>query len=106
MRRKLADELIDQQWDVVAAAIERRNLDRENIEAILEILAETLVADRLLEVAIGGRPEETIRQRLSRIYADASGRARPIAAAVNDMSRNSISSECTAGRIVISEPYS
>ena len=48
------DQLVDEQWQVFRAARQRRHLDREHVETVVEILAEAAVLDQLFEVAVGG----------------------------------------------------
>ena len=53
--RELLDEGPDQERDVLRALAQRRHDDREDVEAVVEVLAEAPAADVLGEVAVGGR---------------------------------------------------
>ncbi|MNZ11188.1 hypothetical protein D3C78_280510 [compost metagenome] len=48
------DELVDQQRDVFHPLAQRRHLDGEDVEAVVEILAEAAGLDHLFEVLVGG----------------------------------------------------
>jgi hypothetical protein len=50
----LADEVVHQEADVLAAAAERRHGDRHDVRSVVEVLAESLGRHRALEVGIGG----------------------------------------------------
>jgi hypothetical protein len=50
----LPDEVLDQRRNVFAAFPERRDLDRDDVQAIEEIVLEPAVGDHLAQVAIGG----------------------------------------------------
>jgi hypothetical protein len=52
--RPLGEEMLDQQRHVLAALAERRQVDREDGEAIEEILAETLGRNGFVDVAVSG----------------------------------------------------
>ena len=54
------DEVSHQFGDVVAAVAQRRHEDREDVEAIEQILAEQAVLDLLEEVAVGGRDQPDV----------------------------------------------
>ena len=43
---ELVDQEPDEQRDVLGAVAERRQRDREDVEAVVEVLAERLLADR------------------------------------------------------------
>src|SRR5688572_12691112 len=47
----LAHEGLDEEWDVVGAILEVRGVDRHDVEAEVEVLAELAVLHHLLEVA-------------------------------------------------------
>ncbi len=51
---ELVDEEAHEQRDVLGALAQRRQRDREDVEAVVEVLAERLLADGLEQVAIGG----------------------------------------------------
>ncbi len=51
---EILDEIADEQRHVFAAFAQRRNLNRKNVEAIVEIAAKFAVGDEAREVAIGG----------------------------------------------------
>src|SRR4030067_385291 len=53
--RGVADEVLDQQRDVVAALAQRRDDEREHVEAVVEILAKRALLHHALERAVGGR---------------------------------------------------
>ena len=46
--------MLDQRRDVVAAFAQRRQLDRDDVESVEEILLELPVRDQLPQVAVGG----------------------------------------------------
>ena len=50
----LADEVVGQQEDVVLPLAERRQEDREDVDAVVEVLAEKSRLDERLQVAVGG----------------------------------------------------
>ena len=54
LRGELVEEELRQQRDVLRPLAERRELDREDAEAVVQVLAERLLADGLEQVAIGG----------------------------------------------------
>ena len=49
-----------QRRDVLDPLAQRRHDDREHVEAIEQILAKRLVADRVLEVAVRGRDDADV----------------------------------------------
>ena len=53
-RHALADEEPDEKRNVASALAQRWQLDREDVETIVEILAELAVAYRLAQIAVGG----------------------------------------------------
>src|SRR6185295_14095812 len=59
-RRVTPHEVVDQQGNVVAAQPQRRQLDRDDIEAIEQVGAETALGDLLLEVGVGGRHQPAV----------------------------------------------
>ena len=50
----LLDEVLDEHRDVVAALAQRRDADRDHVEAVVQVLLEAAVGDHLLQVAVGG----------------------------------------------------
>src|SRR5215831_15567869 len=50
-----AEEVVEQLRDVLGSLPERRDMDRELVEPVVEILAEAPLADRVLEGEVGGR---------------------------------------------------
>src|SRR5579863_8745883 len=52
--RKLREEVFEQQENVVAPFPERRKLDRESVQAVIEVLPEFPLAHHFLEVSVGG----------------------------------------------------
>ena len=50
---RLLEEVVDQQRDVLAALAQRRDVDRHALDAEVQVLAELLVGDHLVEVAVG-----------------------------------------------------
>ena len=54
------DEVVDQGRDVLAALAQGRSLDREDVEAIEQILAEGAGPDLLGRVAVGGRDDTDV----------------------------------------------
>ena len=53
-RRELVEEVLRQQRNILGPLAERRELDREDAEPVVQVFAERLLADGLLEVAVGG----------------------------------------------------
>jgi len=51
---EILDEVADEERDVFAAFAQRRNLNRKNVEAIVEVAAKFAVGDEAREVAVGG----------------------------------------------------
>ena len=49
----LLDEVIDERRDVVAPFAQRRDLDRDHVEPVVEVLLEPAVADHLFQIAVG-----------------------------------------------------
>ena len=52
---ELGDEVLDQARQILEAIAQRRQRDREDVEPVVEILAELALGDQLLEVAVGRR---------------------------------------------------
>ena len=52
--RVLADEVFDEYGDVLAPLAQRRDLDRDHVEPVEEILLELALGDELPQVAVGG----------------------------------------------------
>ena len=48
------EEVIDQQRDVFAALAQRRNADRDDVQAIVEIFAKQVFGNGFVEIAVGG----------------------------------------------------
>src|SRR5205823_8776551 len=53
----LLHEMLGEQRDVVLALAKRRQKQRDDVEAIVEILAEDVLLDRLLHVEVRGRDD-------------------------------------------------
>src|SRR5439155_15140421 len=51
--RCLDEEVLGEREDVLRAVAQRRELDREDVEAVVEVAAEESLTDQLLEVAVG-----------------------------------------------------
>ena len=51
----LAQEVVHEQRDGVHALAQRRQMDGDDVEPVVQVFAEAPVPDRLLEVAVGGR---------------------------------------------------
>src|SRR5262245_63513149 len=51
---RLLEEVPHEQRDVLAALAQRGHLDRDHVQAVEEVLAEAPLADRELEVLVGG----------------------------------------------------
>ena len=60
----LGDEVVDEQRDVFAPLAQRRQRDRDDVDAVEEVLAERAVADRLGEVAVGRGDDAHVDLRL------------------------------------------
>ena len=54
---ELDDEVLDEGREVLEAAAQRRELDRDDVEAVEEVLAELVPLDGVLEVEVGGRDD-------------------------------------------------
>ena len=50
----LLQVVLEQRRDLLAAFAERRQVERQNLEAVEQILAEAALGDQLLEVGVGG----------------------------------------------------
>ena len=59
-RRVLADEVLRQQPEIVLPIAQRRQRERDDVEAVEEILAERAGLDRGLEVAVGRRDQPEV----------------------------------------------
>ena len=53
--RVLLDEVVGEQRDVGLALAQRRQVDRVDVQPVVEVLAEAALLDRRLEVLVGGR---------------------------------------------------
>ena len=51
---EVVEEAVDEQGDIFSAAAQRRHLDGDDVEAVVEIVAELAFADGLAEVDVGG----------------------------------------------------
>ena len=51
---RLAQQVLDQQRDVLAALAQRRHDDMDDVEPVQQVVAEAALADERLEVAVGG----------------------------------------------------
>ena len=60
---ELVEEELRQLLDVRAALAQRRQPDREDVQAVIEVLAQLAVRDRLLRLAVGGRDRRARRSR-------------------------------------------
>src|SRR5262249_22324834 len=60
-RRELGHQEVDQQRQVFPAFAEGRQVDREDAEAVVEVLAEGAVADGPEQVAVGGGQDAHVR---------------------------------------------
>ena len=49
---RLLQEVVDQQRDVLAALAQRRDVDRHALDAEIQVLAELLLGDHLVQVAL------------------------------------------------------
>jgi len=58
--RKTLDEVLGEQWDVTSAFAQGGNGDWKDVQAIEEIAAKSAVADRLRQVAVGGRDDPDV----------------------------------------------
>src|SRR4029453_5076545 len=61
--RKRPQEMREQHWDVRSACAQRRDLDVDDVQAVVQVLAECLVADVLLQVAMGGSNDADVEGR-------------------------------------------
>ena len=46
--------MLYQQWNVFDAFQQRRDVDRYNVDAVVEVLAKFLLSDKAFQVAVGG----------------------------------------------------
>src|SRR3546814_14806740 len=60
----LAQEVADEQRHVLAPFGQARQVDREDGETVEEVLAETAMADRLVDVAMGGGNDAAVDRDL------------------------------------------
>ena len=67
---ELLEEVGDEQRDVLAALAQRRQVDRDDVEAVEEVLAHRPLRHRRLEVAVGGGDEPHVGLDVLRV-ADA-----------------------------------
>ena len=77
LARKLLEEVIGQQQHVRLPVAQRRHEDREDIEPVIEVLAEGPLRDRLLHVLVGRRDDADVD-------ADGFGAAEPLELALLD----------------------
>ena len=61
---QLVDEMLRQQDDVAFAPRQRRHVDREDVQAIIEVLAEELLLHEFLQIAAGGGQEPHVGVQL------------------------------------------
>jgi alpha-D-ribose 1-methylphosphonate 5-triphosphate synthase subunit PhnL len=55
--RHAREKVLRQQRNVLAPLAQRRQLRRDHVEAVVQVLAELAAGDRLLQVAVGGRDD-------------------------------------------------
>jgi hypothetical protein len=65
--RQLLDEVGDQERDVLAPVTERRQVDRDDVQAVEEILAQHAVGDRAAQIAVGGRHQAHVDLHVPRV---------------------------------------
>ena len=58
--RVLLQEVLGQMRDVARPIAQRREQDREDVQAVIEILSKRAVGDLLLEIAVGGRDDADV----------------------------------------------
>ena len=58
-----AEEALGDRDDVLGAIAQRRNGDREDVEAIVEVLAELVRFDEVEQIAVGGGDDRARRRR-------------------------------------------
>src|ERR1700691_5962978 len=63
LRGGLLQKMRDQQWNVFAAAPQRRHLDRQHVYPVVQILAKFSGLDQLRQIVGGGADEPYIRAR-------------------------------------------
>ena len=56
-----ADEVVDQQWQIVDAVAQGRYVQREHVQPIVEVLAKTAGGDQRLQVLVGGGDDANAR---------------------------------------------
>ncbi len=54
------EKVLDQQRDVLATFSQWRYLDGDHVQSVIEILAEALLPDRVLQVLVGGGDDPDI----------------------------------------------
>ena len=52
--RMLGNEMIDEHGDIFAAFTKRRDVDRDDVEPVVQIFLESAIADHLTKIAIRG----------------------------------------------------
>ena len=80
--RELLDEAPDQQRNVLGPLAQRRHADREDVEPVVQVLAERPRRDQLLEIAVGRGDDPHVdvdRLRAPRAARSAAPRARAAA---------------------------
>ena len=53
-------EMFNQQWNIALPVAQRRGNDRNHVEAIKEVLPESLLLDHFFQVLVGGRDNSDI----------------------------------------------
>src|SRR6266567_3334798 len=66
-----SQEVLGQERDVVHPLAQRRHVDRHDAQAVVQILAQRTRRHRVLGVAIGGRDEAHVHDRVGRLTAHA-----------------------------------
>ena len=56
----LVEEELDEQRDVFAPLAQRRQMEARDVEAVVEVLAEALLCDRLRQIRVGGRDDADV----------------------------------------------
>src|SRR5579864_752527 len=65
-RREILHEIADQHGDILAALAQRRDDEREDVEAVIQIHAELLIAGQRAQIAMGGGHQAEVRHQSAR----------------------------------------
>src|SRR6185503_3671303 len=60
LRGEALEEVVDQERDVLTAVAERRDVDRDDVQPVVQVFPELLLLDQLLEGPIGRRDDADV----------------------------------------------